>query len=184
MRNLHPDFKKLCNEDDIAPVRLVELDMLPNPFYLWDGIGNLRYAGKVYQGLGHLSSIEPIKETTSIQSEQVSLELTCLNHVESFSDIRNHTYQNRTATIHYGFLSQSKNEIIGVEESAFIGRMDSLTVPTSSEGSRIKIIVTNEMSILKKSWNKFQTDSDHQSQYPGDTSRRFIPAIQDLEIRL
>ena len=186
MRDLHPDFKALIKTNDITPVRLVFLDMLPNPFYFWDGVGNLQYNGNVYVGVGELGVIDPIKETGDPKAVAVNMVFNCLTEVSDFSDLRNHTYQNREASISYALLDpDGGNQILAVDQDAFVGRMDTLKVPTSSSGgSKIHLNCINEMAYLKKSWGRYHSDSDHQADYPGDTSRRFIPAIQDLTVRL
>lgn len=184
MRDLHPDFAELIQTDDITPVKLVELDMLPDPQYLWDGIGDLQYNGKTFRGVGALGDMEPVKETKDIKASKVKLTLNTVDHVEDFSDLREISYQKRGATVHYGLLSQTENSLIAVDQNAFIGRMDDLKVKTRNNRSSIELSLVNEMDILKQSWGRFQTDSDHQIDYPGDTSRRFVAAIQDLTIRI
>lgn len=186
MRDLHPDFLQLIKTNDISPVRLVFLDMLPNPFYFWDGVGSLQYGGNVYLGMGYLGQTDSVKESGDPKATQISMEFNCLESVSDFSDLRNHTYQNRAATISYALMNpEGGNEVLAVDQDAFVGRMDKLRVTTSPSGmSKIKMTAVNEMAYLKKSWGRYQLDSDHQIDYPGDTSRRFIPAIQDLEVRI
>ena len=186
MRDLHPDFKELIKTGDVMPVRLVFLDILPNPFYFWDGVGSLQYNGNVYIGVGALGAIDPIKETADPKATQIKMEINCMSSVSDFSDLRNHTYQNREASISYALMNpEGGNEILAVDQDAFVGRMDTLRVPTTANGtSKINLTVINEMAYLKKSWGRYQTDADHQADHPNDTSRRFIPAIQDLEVRI
>lgn len=183
MRDLHPDFLAIIQADDITVARLVELDIENAPQYLWEGIGNLQWDGKAFQGLHHLAGISPVKETADAKEQQIALTLNCMGLVDDFASLRDLGFQGRSVQIHYAGISQERNEIIAVE-TAFTGRMDSLKVSTSAQGSKIELTATNEMAFLKQSWGRFQTDSDHQADYPGDTSRRFIPAIQDLNIRI
>lgn len=183
MRDLHPDFLSIINRDSINVARLVELDITDAPQYLWEGVGNIQWNGKTFLGLHHLAEISPVKETADPKEQQLSLTLNCLGQVESFASLRDLEFQGRAIEIHYAGISEERNEVIAVE-TAFTGRMDSLKVSTASAGSRIELTATNEMAFLKKSWARFQTDSDHRADFPGDTSRRFIPAIQDLKIRI
>lgn len=190
MRDLDPEFKEIIRSGHYSPVMLVSLEMAPDPVYLWTGIGDLTYAGKTYIGTGALGSIEPIKESAEIKAESVNLTLYCMKELISadgegidFCELRNCEIKEREGRIDYGLLSHERNDLIAVEP-AFCGQMDALRVQNTPRSYEIKLTLFNRLLILKKRENLWHTDVDQQYLHPGDTSHRFVHAIQDLQIRL
>lgn len=190
MRDLHPDFKEVIRSGHYSPIMMVELDTLPEPIYLWTGIGDLVYAGKTYLGTGALGAIEPIKESAEIKAESVTLSLYCMKDLIAedgdgidFNALRECEIKEREGRIFYGLLGDDGNELIAVEP-AFCGDMDALRVINRPTDYEIKLTIFNRLIILKKRENLWHTDVDQQYLHPGDTSHRFVHAIQDLQIRL
>ncbi|AWV21498.1 Transcriptional regulator, LacI family [Roseomonas mucosa] len=58
-----------------TPIILVDLDFASGPFRAWTGLGQLHWAGMVFEGVGSLGAVGEIEETTEIRAVRLTLAL-------------------------------------------------------------------------------------------------------------
>ena len=97
------------------------------------------------------------------------------------SDALLQNYQGQNANIYFGTLANG--QLTQQPYLLFSGKMDVMNVVQQAENSAITIQCEKYLAELRRSKVGRYTDQDQQSRFAGDTSLRFVDAIQqDKEI--
>ena len=153
------------------------ITVLESTYRLWTGYGNITIGSDTYYGVGNLSVV---RETEKLQAEGVTLTLSGIpNNMVSDALLQN--YQGQNANIYFGTLADG--QLTQQPYLLFSGKMDVMSVVQQAENSAVTIQCENYLAELRRSKVGRYTDQDQQSRFTGDTSLRFVDAIQqDKEI--
>ncbi|QJE95222.1 hypothetical protein [Luteolibacter luteus] len=184
MRDLSPEFLAAIEADSVTPSLLVWLDFAGDPFRGWSGQGPLEWDGHTWHGLGYFGEVGAIEEYSEIRAGTVELKLHGIPG-HALTDAASIIYKRRAAEIYLALLDGDSSELLGVE-LLFRGTMDTLELDRQPgpNGSSFTLTLANELARLRDSWGLLYTDADQQSLFPGDTSLRFVPSLQDKKVRL
>jgi hypothetical protein len=72
---LSPHAASSATSPVAAPVVLVELDFASGPFRAWTGLGQLNWAGKVFEGVGSIGTVGEVEETVDLRAVRLTLAL-------------------------------------------------------------------------------------------------------------
>lgn len=184
MRELSAPFALAIAADSIVPVLLVYLDFAGDPFRAWSGLGTVEWAGEEWLGVGNLGEVGAIEEYSEVRAGSVDLRLLKIPGT-ALAEAGSLVYKRRAAEIHLGLLDGASNPpAILFSTLLFRGTMDTLELDRQPQSSSFTLTLANELARLKDSWGVFYTDTDQQRFFPGDTGLRFVPSLQDKQIRL
>lgn len=184
MRDLSAPFLAAIASDSVIPALLVYLDFAADPLRAWSGLGTIAWEGHDWTGLGNLGEIGGIEEYSEIRAGTVELKLLKVPGT-ALADAASLVYKRRAAEIHLALLdADSPAPAILHACLLFRGTMDTLELDRQPRASTFTLTLANELARLRDSWGLLYTDSDQQRLFPGDTSLRFVPSLQDKQVRL
>jgi hypothetical protein len=184
MRDLSPEFQTAIAAGSVIPALLVYLDFAGDPLRAWTGLGSIEWEGEDWLGLGNLGEVGVIEEYSEIRAGTVDLKLLQVPGT-ALADAASLTYKRRAAEIHLALLdADSPAPAILHACLLFRGTMDTLELDRQPGSSSFTLTLANELARLRDSWGLLYTDSDQQRLFPGDTSLRFVPSLQDKQVRL
>ncbi len=146
----------------------------------WTGYGQITVGGNTYYGSGDLGSVSEVVETQKVQSNGLNVSLSGIPSNLMY-DALLQDYQGQVANVYFGTLT---NGALTVQPYLiFSGYMDVMNVLVEGETANINITLENKIADLLRTKVARYTNEDQISRYPGDTSLRFVDAIQsDKEI--
>ena len=156
------------------------ITVLESTYRLWTGYGEITIGSDTYYGVGDYGNLSVVRETEKLEATGVTLTLSGLpNNMVSDALLQN--YQGQNANIYFGTLANG--QLTQQPYLLFSGKMDVMNVVQQAENSAITIQCENYLAELRRSKVGRYTDQDQQSRFAGDTSLRFVDAIQqDKEI--
>tara|TARA_R110000823_G_scaffold24883_6_gene73697 strand:+ start:926 stop:1900 length:975 start_codon:yes stop_codon:yes gene_type:complete len=147
---------------------------------LWTGFGEITVAGNTYYGTGDLGAVSELSETQMIESRGINLSLSGIPS-NLVSDALLQDYQGQVARIYFGTLTNG--QIVVQPYLLFSGYMDVMNIIVDGSTSQIDISLENKIADLLRTKVTRLTNEDQLARFPGDTSLRFVDAIQsDKEI--
>jgi hypothetical protein len=160
----------------IKPVLFLQMQFLDGPIFVWSGLGNLNWNGRVWVGLGTLGTISPIEESSEIKATNVTFTLSgipqdLIRH--ALSQVR----QGNPVQLWFGALGDNNN-VLADPLQIFAGRMDVPTIDEGAQTSTISIAVENRLIDLNRSRERRFTDQDQQIDHPGDLGFQYVQFIQ------
>jgi len=166
--------------DEQAMFIAVKAEFDTDDVLLWSGTDDLTIASETYSGAGSLLSISSVEEGLEMQSNGVvitisGMDTTVLNLALTES------YQNRFITIYLGYLMGGTNEVAGTL-TLFKGRMTTLAIGDTPEGSTITISAENRLIDLDRPSNFRYTKESQNFLHSGDTGFNRVTSLQDKEI--
>src|SRR5690606_36009119 len=84
----------------VGQAALVSMDFLDAPKRWWSGYGDLPAGGFIWQGLGDLISISPIRTSYSISAEQVTFELAATPEILALALAAKSRVRDRAVTVY------------------------------------------------------------------------------------
>ena len=147
---------------------------------LWTGSGDLVIGGDTYVGAGELLTISNSEESSDIRSNGVSLSISGMD-TDVLGYALTENYQNRPFTLLMGYLMGGANESAG-EVILFRGRMISIVIKDSTNGSTIEVSAENRLLDLQRPSKYRYTKESQNFLYPNDVSLNRIASLQDKEI--
>ena len=147
---------------------------------LWTGIDDLTINSETYTGAGELLSISNVEESTDLKSAGLvvgisGMDATVLNLALT------ENYQNRFITLFLGYLMGKTNEVAGTLV-LFKGRMTSLSITDTPNGSNISVSAENRLIDLDRPSNFRYTKESQNFLHNGDTGFNRVASLQDKEI--
>ena len=147
---------------------------------VWTGIDDLTINSETYTGAGQLLSISNVEESTDLKSAGLSVGISGMDtNVLNLALTEN--YQNRFITLYLGYLMGKTNEVAGTLV-LFKGRMTTLTVSDTPQGSNISINAENRLIDLDRPSNFRYTKESQNFLHNGDTGFNRVASLQDKEI--
>ena len=147
---------------------------------VWSGNDDLIVDSETYTGAGTLLSIGGVEDNLEIKSNGLTVSLSGMDStVLSYALTEN--YQNRPITLFLGFLMGGSNESAG-ELTLFKGRMTSLVINDTPEGSIVTIDSENRLVDLNRPSNLRYTQESQQFLHNNDTGFNRVQQLADKQI--
>jgi hypothetical protein len=165
-----------------APVVLVELDFASGPFRAWTGLGQLNWAGKVFEGVGSIGAVGEVEETVELRAVRLTLALSPVPQEVVDIALAERSFRLRPARL-WGALLDSEGAFVADPFPLWAGLMDTMEVTDGAE-PRVALTCESRLVDLERAEVRRYTDADQQAEYPGDRFFEYVPALQEAEIRL
>jgi hypothetical protein len=173
-------ISNLLAEDHQIVFLAVKAEFDSGTVRVWSGDGDLSVGGETYLGVGTLLQVSDVEDNMELTSTGVSVSLAGMDStVLNLALTEN--YQNRNITIFLGFLSGGSDVSVGTM-TIFKGRMQSLNVNDSPEGSTIIIDAENRLIDLSRPSNLRYTKESQKFIDSSDTCFSRVQQLQDEEI--
>lgn len=140
------------------------------PRYVHDGLGELRFGGNTYLGIGELGSIEPFVESTSTIPAELRLTLTGVDPA-LLSLVETEDYRGNSVTLRFGVLNEDYTFKTGWPKIRWEGRMSHTEDEIGKTGS---ITLLCKHRFEKAQVVRRYTDQDQQQEFPGDRCFEFM----------
>jgi hypothetical protein len=165
-----------------APVVLVELDFASGPFRAWTGLGQLNWAGKVFEGVGSIGAVGEVEETVELRAVRLTLALSPVPQEVVDIALAERSFRLRPARL-WGALLDAEGGFVADPFPLWAGLMDTMEVTDGAE-PRVALTCESRLVDLERAEVRRYTDADQQAEYPGDRFFEYVPALQEAEIRL
>lgn len=165
-----------------APVVLVELDFASGPFRAWTGLGQLNWAGKVFEGVGSIGAVGEVEETVELRAVRLTLALSPVPQEVVDIALAERSFRLRPARL-WGALLDAEGAFVADPFPLWAGLMDTMEVTDGAE-PRVALTCESRLVDLERAEVRRYTDADQQAEYPGDRFFEYVPALQEAEIRL
>ena len=147
---------------------------------VWTGIDDLTISSETYTGAGTLLSISNTEDNLELKSNGVVVSLSGMDEtIVNYALTEN--YQNRPITIFMGYVMGGTNEVAGTL-TLFKGRMTSLVINDTPEGSTVTIDAENRLVDLDRPSNLRYTKESQNFLHSGDTGFNRVASLQDKQI--
>lgn len=165
-----------------APVVLVDLDFASGPFRAWTGLGQLNWAGKVFEGVGSIGAVGEVEETVELRAVRLTLALSPVPQEVVDIALAERSFRLRPARL-WGALLDAEGAFVADPFPLWAGLMDTMEVTDGAE-PRVALTCESRLVDLERAEVRRYTDADQQAEYPGDRFFEYVPALQEAEIRL
>jgi hypothetical protein len=165
-----------------APVILCDLDFASGPFRVWTGLGQLSWAGRVFEGIGNLGVMSDVEETVELRAVRLTLSLSPVPQSVIDIALSERSYRLRSARLWLALLDEAGG-FVADPFPLWAGIMDTMEVVDGAE-PRVTLSCESRLVDLERAEVRRYTDADQQAEYPGDRFFEYVPALQDAEIRL
>lgn len=155
-------------DENLIVVWMAELNF-STPRYVHDGLGELRFGGNVYLGLGELGSIEPFTESTSTIPADARLTLSGVD-TALLSLVESEDYRGNSVALRFGVLNEDYSFKTGWPKLRWEGRMSHTEEEIGKTGT-ISLICKHRFE--KAISVRRNTDQDQQQEFPGDRGFEF-----------
>lgn len=179
---LSPHAASSATSPVAAPAVLVELDFASGPFRAWTGLGQLNWAGKVFEGVGSIGAVGEVEETVELRAVRLTLALSPVPQEVVDIALAERSFRLRPARL-WGALLDAEGAFVADPFPLWAGLMDTMEVTDGAE-PRVAITCESRLVDLERAEVRRYTDADQQAEYPGDRFFGYVPALQEAEGRL
>ena len=179
---LSPHAASSATSPAAAPVVLVELGFASGPFRAWTGLGQLNWAGKVFEGVGSIGAVGEVEETVELRAVRLTLALSPVPQEVVDLALAERSFRLRPARL-WGALLDAEGTFVADPFPLWAGLMDTMEVTDGAE-PRVALTCESRLVDLERAEVRRYTDADQQAEYPGDRFFEYVPALQEAEIRL
>ena len=179
---LSPHAASSATSPVAAPVVLVELDFASGPFRAWTGLGQLNWAGKVFEGVGSIGAVGEVEETVELRAVRLTLALSPVPQEVVDIALAERSFRLRPARL-WGALLDAEGAFVADPFPLWAGLMDTMEVTDGAE-PRVALTCESRLVDLERAEVRRYTDADQHAEYPGDRFFEYVPALQEAEIRL
>lgn len=166
----------------VAPVILCELDFATGTFRVWSGLGTLNWAGRSFEGIGDIGAMGEVEETVELRAVRLTLALSPVPQEVIDIALSERSYRLRPARLWLALLDED-GAFVADPFPLWAGIMDTMEVVDGAE-PRVTLACESRLVDLERAEVRRYTDADQQAEFPGDRFFEFVPALQDVEIRL
>ena len=147
---------------------------------IWSGTDDLVIASETYTGAGNLLSISNSEDNLELKYNGLVVSLSGMDTtIVNYALTEN--YQNRPITIFMGYVMGGTNEVAGTL-TLFKGRMTSLVINDTPEGSTVTIDAENRLVDLDRPSHLRYTKESQNFLHDGDTGFNRVASLQDKQI--
>jgi len=166
--------------DEQAIFFAVKAEFDTDDILVWSGTDDLVIGSDTYLGAGSLLSISSSEDNLELKSNGLVVSLsgmdtTIVNYALTES------YQNRSITLFLGYVMGGTNEVAGTL-TLFKGRMTSLVINDTPQGSTVTIDAENRLVDLDRPSNLRYTKESQNFLFDGDTGFNRVASLQDKQI--
>tara|TARA_R110000796_G_scaffold2831_3_gene10806 strand:+ start:1392 stop:2030 length:639 start_codon:yes stop_codon:yes gene_type:complete len=166
--------------DEQALFFAIKAEFDTDDILVWTGIDDLVIGSDTYTGAGTLLSISNTEDNLELKSNGLVVALSGMDTtVVKYALTEN--YQNRPITIFLGYVMGGTNEVAGTL-TLFKGRMASLVINDTPEGSTVTIDAENRLVDLDRPSNLRYTKESQNFLHAGDTGFNRVTSLQDKQI--
>ena len=166
--------------DEQALFFAVKAEFDTDDILVWSGIDDLVIGSDTYTGAGTLLSISNSEDNLELTSNGLVVALSGMDTtVVNYALTEN--YQNRPITIFMGYVMGGTSEVAGTL-TLFKGRMTSLVVNDTPQGSTVTIDAENRLVDLDRPSNLRYTKESQNFLHSGDTGFNRVASLQDKQI--
>ena len=166
--------------DEQALFFAVKAEFDTDDILVWSGIDDLVIGSDTYTGAGTLLSISNTEDNLELKSNGIVVALSGMDEtIVNYALTEN--YQNRPITIFMGYDMGGTNEVAGTL-TLFKGRMTSLVINDTPEGSTVTIDAENRLVDLDRPSNLRYTKESQNFLHSGDTGFNRVASLQDKQI--
>lgn len=150
-------FANMLRRGEVNAVVMVEIDHPSRYIYAWSGLGDLDYGGHVYEGLGLVGAVAPIRSSTEIEVSEVTFQLSGADAdiIKSLSD----SVKGRFAYVYEAFLDL--NFRVVERELLLTCRLDHQTYRVDPDSGRADVSLVGHAGffhLLKRSGAKMSPE--------------------------
>ena len=166
--------------DEQAVFFAVKAEFDTDDIRVWSGSDDITVNSETYTGAGALLSIGNVEENLELKSNGLNIALSGMDTtVINYALTEN--YQNRPITIYLGYVMGGSNEVVGTL-TLFKGRMTSLIINDTPQGSTVTIDAENRLVDLDRPSNLRYTKESQNYLHSGDTGFNRVASLQDKQI--
>ena len=166
--------------DEQAMFLAIKAEFDSGTIRLWTGTDDITISSETYTGAGQLLSISNVEENTDLKSSGLTVGITGMD-TTVLNLALTENYQNRFITLFLGYVMGGTNEVAGTLV-LFKGRMTTLTINDTSDGSTITIDAENRLIDLDRPSNFRYTKESQNFLHSGDTGFNRVASLQDKEV--
>ena len=161
---------------------LFEGYFLTSQLYLWTGIGELSWGGKIYQGAGELIGISQVKESGDLQAIGMTVSLAGMDETviaAAFLELR----QGQMCNVFIAPYSFSPGVgMLANPYCFFQGRVDVPTIDDSAVTATVSLALENRLVDFERGRVRFYDSLTQNTFFPGDKGFDYVAALQDQKI--
>ena len=166
--------------DEQALFFAVKAEVDTDYILVWSGTDDLVIGSDTYTGAGTLLNVSNSEDNLELKSNGLVVALSGMDTtVVNYALTEN--YQNRPITIFMGYVMGGTNEVAGTL-TLFKGRMTSLVINDTPEGSTVTIDAENRLVDLDRPSNLRYTKESQNFLHSGDTGFNRVASLQDKQI--
>jgi hypothetical protein len=166
--------------DEQALFFAVKAEFDTDDILVWSGIDDLVIGSDTYTGAGTLLSVSNSEDNLELKSNGLVVSLSGMDTtIVNYALTEN--YQNRPLTLFMGYVMGGTNEVAGTL-TLFKGRMTSLVINDTPDGSTVTIDAENRLVDLDRPSNFRYTKESQNFLHSGDTGFNRVASLQDKQI--
>jgi hypothetical protein len=166
--------------DEQALFFAVKAEFDTDNILVWSGIDDLVIGSDTYTGAGTLLSVSNSEDNLELTSNGLVVSLSGMDTtIVNYALTEN--YQNRPLTLFMGYVMGGTNEVAGTL-TLFKGRMTSLVINDTPDGSTVTIDAENRLVDLDRPSNLRYTKESQNFLHSGDTGFNRVASLQDKQI--
>ena len=166
--------------DEQALFFAVKAEFDTDDILVWTGTDDLVINSETYTGAGTLLNISNSEDNLELKSNGLVIGLSGMDKtIVNYALTEN--YQNRPITVFLGYVMGGTNEVAGTL-TLFKGRMTSLVINDTPEGSTVTIDAENRLVDLDRPSNFRYTKESQNYLHSGDTGFNRVALMQDKQI--
>jgi hypothetical protein len=166
--------------DEQALFFAVKAEFDTDDILVWSGIDDLVIGSDTYTGAGTLLSVSNSEDNLELKSNGLVVSLSGMDTtIVNYALTEN--YQNRPLTLFMGYVMGGTNEVAGTL-TLFKGRMTSLVINDTPDGSTVTIDAENRLVDLDRPSNLRYTKESQNFLHSGDTGFNRVASLQDKQI--
>ena len=179
-QGLNSSIVNRLGADEQALFFAVKAEFDTDDILVWSGTDDLVIGSDTYTGAGSLLNISNSEDNLELKSNGLVISLSGMDTtVVTYALTEN--YQNRPITLFLGYVMGGTNEVAGTL-TLFKGRMTSLVVNDTPEGSTVTIDAENRLVDLDRPSNFRYTKESQNFLHSGDTGFDRVASLQDKQI--
>lgn len=182
-RTMDPLISAQLGAPWLCPVFFADLGFDDATLYMHTDLGDISWGGHTWTGAGNLSSIEAIEERADGSPSGTVLRLSGINST-LLNEAVTQQYFGRAVSIYFSVRDASTAALVATPFELFSGQMDQMRVIDGRETSSIELVVESELIVFDSAPMRWFSDSQLQTDYPGDLGFQYLAAMVNLKLSI
>ena len=146
-RDITSGFQTEIEAQTLTPILLFKGEFDSGDLNFWTGYGDLVWGGDTYNGSGDLIKIASVEETSQLQANNVTFELSGIKQ-SILSIILSEQIQGRPVSCWFGVLDSSL-AVVADPYMIFKGKVDVATERISDDGTEATVLLSCESDLIE-----------------------------------